>query len=164
MFALTKNTSRQKDIIEVVFRNGWDYMKGLLSGGKTDEPRLPSPEVLCNILVELGPVYVKLGQLLSTRPDLLSSRYIDALTDLQAQVPALQWTEIEGNLRQQLSQPLEDIFQQVETEAIAAGSIAQVHRATLKNGQTLALKIQRPGIEKIVDQDINLIHSLAELV
>jgi predicted unusual protein kinase regulating ubiquinone biosynthesis (AarF/ABC1/UbiB family) len=63
MFALTQNTSRQREIAEVVFRNGWDYMRGLITGGRADEPRLPSPTVLRNILIELGPVYVKLGQL-----------------------------------------------------------------------------------------------------
>jgi predicted unusual protein kinase regulating ubiquinone biosynthesis (AarF/ABC1/UbiB family) len=57
--------------VNVVLRHGWGYMRGLLLGGKTEEPSLPPPKVLCNILVELGPVYVKLGQLLSTRPDLL---------------------------------------------------------------------------------------------
>ena len=68
---LTQTTSRQRDIIEVVFRNGWDYMRQLLTGGKAGTPNLPPPNVLRNILVDLGPVYIKLGQLLSTRPDIL---------------------------------------------------------------------------------------------
>ncbi len=163
MFSLTQNTSRQREIIEVVFRNGWDYMRGLLTGGKTGEPQLPPPAVLRNILIELGPVYVKLGQLLSTRPDLLPGKYVDALTDLQAKVPAVAWTEVESQLQQQLSQPVEETFATINPEAVAAGSIAQVHRATLKNGQSVALKVQRPGIEAVVAQDISLIKSLAEL-
>mgnify|MGYP001801024936 CR=1 FL=1 len=73
--------SRQREIVEVFFRNGWDYMRRLLTGGSSDEPELPPPAVLRNILTELGPVYVKLGQLLSTRPDLLSPSYIQALSD-----------------------------------------------------------------------------------
>ncbi len=164
MFALTQTSSRQREIIEVVFRNGWDYMRGLLTGGKTDEPNLPPPAVLCKVLVELGPVYVKLGQLLSTRPDLLPGEYIEALTDLQANVPPVPWTEVEIQIRQQLRQPLEEVFAAVNPQAVAAGSIAQTHRATLKNGQDVALKVQRPGIEFIVAQDIALIRSLAELV
>ena len=163
MFSLTQNTSRQREIIEVVFRNGWDYMRGLLTGGKTGEPQLPPPAVLRNILIELGPVYVKLGQLLSTRPDLLPGKYVDALTDLQAKVPPVAWTEVESQLQQQLSQPVEETFATINPEAVAAGSIAQVHRATLKNGQSVALKVQRPGIEAVVAQDISLIKSLAEL-
>ncbi|MEM8827749.1 MAG: AarF/ABC1/UbiB kinase family protein [Cyanobacteria bacterium P01_G01_bin.19] len=164
MFALTKNTSRQREIAEVVFRNGWDYARGLLTGDKSDEPRLPSPEVLRNILIELGPVYVKLGQLLSTRPDLLPGRYVDTLTDLQANVPPVPWSEVENLIRQELSQPLETVFSHIDPQAIAAGSIGQVYRAVLNNGQTVALKVQRPGIEAVVARDISLIKSLAELV
>ena len=163
MFSLTQTSSRQREIIEVVFRNGWDYMRGLLTGGKTDEPNLPPPAVLRNILVDLGPVYVKLGQLLSTRPDLLPGEYVEALTDLQANVPAVPWIDVEVVIRQQLRQPLEEAFAAIDPQAVAAGSIAQTHRATLKNGQEVALKVQRPGIDLIVAQDIALIGSLAEL-
>ena len=164
MFSLTQTSSRQREIIEVVFRNGWDYMRGLLTGSKTDEPNLPPPAVLRNILVDLGPVYVKLGQLLSTRPDLLPGEYVEALTDLQANVPAVPWIDVEVVIRQQLRQPLEEAFAAIDPQAVAAGSIAQTHRATLKNGQEVALKVQRPGIEVIVAQDIALIRTLAELV
>jgi ubiquinone biosynthesis protein len=164
MFSLTQTTSRQREIIEVVFRNGWDYMRGLLTGGKTDEPTLPPPAVLRNILISLGPVYVKLGQLLSTRPDLLPGDYIEALTDLQANVPAVPWSEVEILIRQQLKIPLEEAFAAINPQAVAAGSIAQTHRATLKNGQEVALKVQRPGIDVVVAQDITLIRTLAELV
>ncbi|MGL5074616.1 MAG: ABC1 kinase family protein, partial [Waterburya sp.] len=164
MFALTKNTSRQREIAEVVFRNGWGYARGLLTGNKADEPRLPSPEVLRQILIELGPVYVKLGQLLSTRPDILPGRYVDTLTALQANVPPVPWEQVENLIRTELSQPLETIFSEIDRNAIAAGSIGQVYRAVLTNGQPVALKVQRPGIEVIVAQDIALIKSLAELV
>jgi predicted unusual protein kinase regulating ubiquinone biosynthesis (AarF/ABC1/UbiB family) len=164
MFALTQTSSRQREILEVVFRNGWDYMRGLLTGSKTDEPNLPPPAVLRNILVDLGPVYVKLGQLLSTRPDLLPGEYVEALTDLQANVPPVPWSQVEILIRQQLKQPLEEAFAAINPQAVAAGSIAQTHRATLKSGQEVALKVQRPGIEAIVAQDIALIRSLAELV
>jgi ubiquinone biosynthesis protein len=164
MFALTKNTSRQREIAEVVFRNGWGYARGLLAGKGADEPRLPSPEVLRKILIELGPVYVKLGQLLSTRPDILPGRYVDTLTALQAKVPPVPWEQVESLIRGELSQPLETIFSEIDRNAIAAGSIGQVYRAVLTNGQAVALKVQRPGIEAIVAQDISLIKSLAELV
>ncbi|MEC4802643.1 MAG: AarF/ABC1/UbiB kinase family protein [Jaaginema sp. PMC 1079.18] len=164
MFSLTQNTGRQKEILEVVFRNGWDYMRGLLSGDQADEPRLPSPEVLRNVLIELGPVYVKLGQLLSTRPDLLPSRYIESLTDLQARVPTVPWSQVETRLQEELKHPIAEIFSHIDTEALAAASIAQIHKAILHDGREVALKIQRPGIETVVEQDIALIKSLAELV
>jgi len=161
---LTQTSSRQRDIAEVVLRNGWDYMRRLLTGGKANEPDLPTPAVLRNILTELGPVYVKLGQLLSTRPDILSADYIDALSDLQANVPPVAWSEVEGVLRQQLGQPINSVFAQVDPQPVAAGSIAQTHQAILADGRTVALKIQRPGIDEVIEQDISLIKGLAELV
>ena len=164
MFALTKNTSRQREIAEVVFRNGWDYARGLLTGDKADEPRLPSPEVLRKVLIELGPVYVKLGQLLSTRPDLLPGRYVETLTDLQTNVPPVPWAQVEALIRQELGQPIEAVFSNIDRNAIAAGSIGQVYSAVLVSGQKVALKVQRPGIDLVVARDISLIKSLAELV
>ena len=163
MFSLAQNTSRQREIVEVVFRNGWDYMRGLLSGGTTSEPQLPSPEVLRNILIELGPVYVKLGQLLSTRPDLLPAKYVDVLTDLQADVPPVAWSKVKALIEQELGQTVDEAFATIESSAVAAGSIGQVHRATLPDGTSVALKVQRPDIEAIVAKDLALIKSLAEL-
>ncbi len=164
MFSLTQTSARQREIIEVVLGNGWDYMRGLLTAGKADNPQIPPPEVLRNILVELGPFYVKLGQLLSTRPDILPPSYIKALTALQANVPPVSWTAIEGLLLQELQQPLDAIFETINHEPIAAGSIGQIHRGTLIDGTEVAIKIQRPGIDKIVAQDITLIKGIAELV
>ncbi len=161
---LTQTVPRQREIIEVVLRNGWDYMRRLLTGGKADEPQLPTPAVLKNILVDLGPVYVKLGQLLSTRPDLLSAAYIEELSTLQDEVPQVPWAEIEVVIRKQLKRPLEETFTIVNHVPVAAGSIAQIHRATLINGQEVALKVQRPGIDMTIAQDIALIQGIADLV
>lgn len=163
MFSIAQKTSRQREIIEVVFRNGWDFARRLLVGGKADSPDLPTPEVLRNILIELGPVYVKLGQLMSTRPDILPPAYVEALTALQADVPPVPWSDVEVVLRQELSEPLESAFAEIARLPVAAGSIAQTHRATLSDGREVALKIQRPGIEKVVEQDISIIKGLAEL-
>ncbi|ACK66768.1 ABC-1 domain protein [Rippkaea orientalis PCC 8801] len=164
MFSLTQTSARQREIIEVVLGNGWDYMRGLLTVGKADNPQIPPPEVLRNILVELGPFYVKLGQLMSTRPDLLPPNYIKALTALQANVPPIPWTNIQEVLIEELQQPLESIFNYINPDPIAAGSIGQIHRGTLLNGTEVAIKIQRPSIDKIVAQDITLIKGIAELV
>jgi len=165
VFSSVRNISaRQRAIAEVVLRNGWDYMRRLLLGGKAEEPRLPPPAVLRNILVELGPVYVKLGQLLSTRPDLLPPQYIEELTALQAEVPPVPWEAVEVVIRQQLRQPLEATFATVDRQPVAAGSIAQTHHATLADGREVALKIQRPGIDKTIEQDITLLRGLAALV
>jgi len=161
---LTQTTSRQREIIEVFFRNGWDYMRRLLTGGKADEPQLPTPAVLRNILVDLGPVYVKLGQLMSTRPDILPAAYIEELSTLQDEVPPVAWAEVEVAIRQQLTRPLEQTFSAFNSIPVAAGSIAQTHRATLADGREVAVKVQRPGIDATVAQDIALIRGVAALV
>jgi predicted unusual protein kinase regulating ubiquinone biosynthesis (AarF/ABC1/UbiB family) len=161
---LTRNTSREGEIVEVVLRRGWDYMRRLLSGSKTDEPEPPPPEVLRNILTDLGPVYVKLGQLLSTRPDLLPPDYIDALSELQSGVPPVGAAEIEIFIRKNLQRSVEDVFDEFDYDSIAAGSIAQTHRARLKGGREVAVKVQRPGIESLVARDISIIKYIAKLV
>ena len=161
---LVQTSSRQGEIAEVVLRHGWVYMRRLLTGGKPDEPKLPTPTVLRNILVDLGPVYVKLGQLLSTRPDVLSAAYIESLSTLQSEVPPVPWADVEITIRQNLSRSLEETFSTINPQPIAAGSIAQTHRATLKDGREVALKVQRPGLAAIIEQDIKLIRLLASLV
>ncbi|MDZ8236883.1 MAG: AarF/ABC1/UbiB kinase family protein [Nostoc sp. ChiQUE01a] len=161
---LTQTVPRQREIIEVFLRNGWDYMRRLLTGGKADEPQLPTPAVLKNILIDLGPVYVKLGQLLSTRPDLLSAAYIEELSTLQDEVPPVPWSEVEIIIRKELKRPLAETFSIINPVPVAAGSIAQTHRATLIDGREVALKVQRPGIDITISQDIALIQGIADLV
>ncbi len=161
---LTQTVPRQREIIEVLFRNGWDYMRKILTGGKPEDPQLPTPAVLKKIFIDLGPVYVKLGQLLSTRPDILSGSYIDELSTLQDEVPPVAWSEVEILIRKQLKRPLEETFIKINPIPVAAGSIAQTHRATLADGREVALKVQRPGIDVTVAQDIALIQGIADLV
>ncbi|MBF2067273.1 MAG: AarF/ABC1/UbiB kinase family protein [Calothrix sp. C42_A2020_038] len=161
---ITQTVPRQREIIEVLFRNGWDYMRRLLTGGKPEDPQLPTPAVLKKILVDLGPVYVKLGQLMSTRPDILSASYIDELSTLQDEVPPVGWSEVEVLIRKELKSPLEETFKYINPVPVAAGSIAQTHRATLADGREVALKVQRPGIDITIAQDIALIQGIADLV
>ncbi|WP_026735375.1 ABC1 kinase family protein [Fischerella sp. PCC 9605] len=155
-------SQRQAEIIEVVLRNGWNYFRSrIVKDAEPEQPSLPLPKVLRQILIELGPTFVKLGQLLSTRPDLLSPEYIAVLETLQNNVPALPWSEIEPILETAFGQSLKDAFLIIEPVAIAAGSLAQVHRATLKNGEMVAIKVQRPGIREIVERDLEVLESLA---
>ena len=148
--------------MEVFLRHGWDYMRRLLVGKAPEEPDIPPPAVLRNILTDLGPVYIKFGQVLSTRPDLLPPAYIEALSSLQSTVPPVDAVTIRAFLEEQLDP--EVVFADVDYCAIASGSIGQVHRAVLKNGQPVALKIQRPGIEVQVRRDMALIRDIAKLV
>lgn len=161
---LARTSARQRDIIEIVLRNGWDYMRQLLTGSSAEQPQLPPPEILRKILTELGPVYVKLGQLLSTRPDILPPAYVEALTALQAKVDPVAWQDVEAVIRQELARPLEEVFVRVNPDPVAAGSIGQIHYAVLLDGRAVAVKVQRPGIDAVVEQDILLLKSLADLV
>ncbi len=161
---ITQTVPRQREIVEVLLRNGWDYMRRLLTGGKPEDPQLPTPAVLKKILIDLGPVYVKLGQLMSTRPDILSASYIEELSTLQDEVPPVAWSEVEILIRKQLKRPLEETFKYINPVPVAAGSIAQTHRATLIDGREVAMKVQRPGIDATIAQDIALIQGIADLV
>lgn len=164
MSVIVPTSSRQREILDVLLRHGWEYMRQLLTIGKTEQPEVPPPAILRNILTDLGPVYVKLGQLLSTRPDILPPEYIEALSELQSNVPPVPPDVIKEAIGQQLAQPPEAIFKTICYEALAAGSIAQAHQATLKDGRRVAIKIQRPGIDAVVMNDIELIRAIAELM
>ncbi|MBF2077999.1 MAG: AarF/ABC1/UbiB kinase family protein, partial [Synechococcales cyanobacterium T60_A2020_003] len=139
-------------------------MRRLLSGSNADEPELPTPAVLRNILTDLGPVYIKLGQLLSTRPDLLPADYITALSALQSNVPPEDAAEMEGFIRQNLPAPPDELFTEISYVPVAAGSIAQTHKAVLRDGRSVALKVQRPRLESVVAQDIEIIKYVAKLI
>ena len=164
MFSLTKTSSRQREIVEILLSNGWDYMRAVLTGVKTGEPQIPTPEALKKILVELGPFFVKLGQLLSTRPDLLPPTYVEAFSALQENVPPVAWELIKNVIETEIKVPLDSVFQYINPEAIAAGSIGQIHQAILIDGQQVAIKVLRPGIDKIVSQDSTLLKGIAELI
>jgi predicted unusual protein kinase regulating ubiquinone biosynthesis (AarF/ABC1/UbiB family) len=153
--------AREREVIAVLLKHGWEYLHQMLTVGQSDQNYAPIPDILCNVLIDLGPVYVKLGQLLSTRPDLLPAPYIEALSHLQSNVPPVNWDAIEPVLRQNLPRSLEEVLVKFDRVAIAAGSIAQVHRATLKDGQPVAVKIQRPGIEIVVAEDMAVLKRIA---
>ncbi|WP_322775430.1 ABC1 kinase family protein [Synechococcus sp. CBW1107] len=164
---MLSSSSRALEIVRVVSQHQWDYLLGLLSarlGSVPDaQPSLPAPEVLCRVLSELGPVFVKVGQLLSTRPDLLPDRYIRALGRLQSAVPPAPWSEVETRLLEQWQRPADEVFARFDTTPVAAGSIGQVHRAQLADGRAVAVKVLRPGIERQVEEDGQLLRQIAAL-
>ncbi len=119
------------------------------------------PRNLASALEELGPCFIKLGQLLSTRPDLLPPDYIEALSRLQdtiAPVPADQICQI---IESELGAPMSQLFQSFDRRPLATASIAQVHRAVLLDGQEVAVKVQRPGVRRTIEIDLEVLHELA---
>ncbi len=119
---------------------------------------------LKNALEELGPIYIKLGQLLSTRRDFLDSALADELQALQDKVPPFPMPAIDSLIANALGGPCEDFFARVDQEPIASASIAQVYGATLLNGDEVVIKLVRPGIERVVQADIRLLKRLARIV
>jgi ubiquinone biosynthesis protein len=107
-------------------------------------------------LEEAGGAFVKMGQLLSTRTDLLPPEWVDGLAELQHQVTPAPWDDVRALLEAELGAPLADRFATFDTDPISSASIGQVHRATLADGTAVAVKVQRPGIEPIIRRDVNI--------
>ncbi len=115
-------------------------------------------------LEELGPTFVKLGQIVSTRPDLVPVEFIQELSKLQDHVPPFPYAELKQVIESELGTPLDDIFQHFNETPLAAASIGQVHRARLKNGEEVVAKVQRPGIHKTIEVDLEIMLHLASLI
>lgn len=126
--------------------------------------RLSQPQRLRLAMEELGPTFIKLGQLLSTRPDVLGKEYIHEFSKLQDKVPAVSLEEVKDQILRELGHPAEELFAEFCKEPLAAASIAQVHRGRLKSGEEVVFKVRRPGIAKVVETDIDVLNGLAYLI
>lgn len=174
-----RSLKRYKQVLGVLIKYGFGHVieqlninyylelgKRIVTFGaiSKDIERLTPPERLRMAMEELGPSFVKLGQLLSTRPDLIPKNYADEFRKLQDKVPAVPFAEIKKQIEIQFGQPIEKLYARIEEEPIAAGSIAQVHRATLHSGEDVVVKVRRPGILKILETDLDILAGLAYLV
>jgi ubiquinone biosynthesis protein len=162
---------RVRRITEVLVRNGLGFMVEQLAldrflphiwrrqAGRADRAvsRLTVPERLRRTLEELGATYVKLGQLLSGRGDLLPPDYISELSKLLDAAPPVPIDDIRAVIDEELGAPVDDLFATFDEAPIASASIGQVHRATLPDGTVVAVKVQRPGIEAVVEADLRLL-------
>ncbi len=172
-----KDLQRFRDIVLVFLRYGYtDIAEALNLPGTLGIPSkrlreeqerfqdLESPERLRLAFEELGPTFVKLGQILSTRPDFVPEEFIKELTKLQYGASTLPYEEVIEVIETELRAPVSKFFKSVNRRPLGAASIAQVHKARLKDGRVVVLKVQRPGIDEVVQVDLEIMAYLASLI
>lgn len=145
-----RNFLRLVRIVVVLSKDMW-----ALRRYHPDKGDIDAPDRFARNLLELGPVFVKLGQILSTRPDILPESYVARLADLQERVPEVDFTTVRRIVEDELAAPLETAFASFETKPVAAASLAQVHKAQLADGRAVAVKVQRPGLEPLFCRDLD---------
>jgi ubiquinone biosynthesis protein len=176
----TRSIGRLSEIAQVMVRHGFGYffeahkLSDLLPG-RSAEDRLADMAAeqgaassargqhLREVLDELGPTFVKFGQLLSTRPDVVPPDIVVELRGLQDDVRPFPFEQAERVIEQELGNTLERLFLDFEPAPVAAASIGQVHRATLPNGRRVAVKVQRPGAPEKIEADLGLLYQAARL-
>jgi len=172
-----RDVGRLHDIASILIRYGFGDMvrrMGLanvleragraLHWNEADQlAHLPPPARVRRALEELGPTFVKLGQVLATRVDLFEPEWIAEFSKLQDSAPAAPWADIRQQLAEDLGAPPEEIFAAFDPQPLAAASIAQVHRANLEDGSGVVVKVRRPGIRPVIEADLRWLSRLADL-
>ncbi|MDZ4082668.1 MAG: AarF/UbiB family protein, partial [Bdellovibrionales bacterium] len=165
-----RNAARLRTIASVFARYGFQNIAERIRLGKfvverlsgIDAEQFTPAERLRMAFEELGPTFVKLGQLLATRPDLVPEEFVDEFKRLHDQVSALPFERMRETLEQQYGRDLDVVFQEIDTNPIGAASIAQVYRAVLKDGTKVVVKVQRPGIIDVIRNDVGVLYFLAD--
>ncbi|KAB2022118.1 hypothetical protein ES319_D07G187000v1 [Gossypium barbadense] len=143
-----------------------DNAKWAYAGGFTEDKqkkrRRTTASWLRERVLQLGPTFIKLGQLSSTRSDLFPREFVDELAKLQDKVPAFSPKKARGFIEKELGAPIHVLFKEFEDQPIAAASLGQVHRAVLHNGEKVVVKVQRPGLKKLFDIDLRNLKLIAE--
>lgn len=170
-----RDIGRFRDIVAVLAKNGFGQVvdlleleerrviRSLVRSQSAPDQALTTPERLAKALEELGPTFIKLGQILATRPDLLPEGWTASLTRLQSQVAPEPVERITAVIEHELGRSVDELFASFDPEPVAAASIAQVHHATLEDGTEVAVKVIRPEIRRTIDSDIDILYMLAAL-
>ena len=159
-----RSLGRLSEIAQVAVRHGFGYA---IEGHKAADPGAEGTargRHLREMLDELGPTFVKFGQLLSTRPDVVPPDIIAELRGLQDDVRPFPYSDVERTIEEELGQPVVRLFTEFDPEPLAAASIGQVHRATLPNGRRVVVKVQRPDAPRKIEADLSLMYQAARLV
>jgi len=167
--------ARQREIVEVLTRNGLELLVAA-AGLPEERPRtvllrlvarqvhdrgLSRPEIVRQTLEELGPTFVKMGQVLATRRALVPPAFADELAKLQDQMNRVPLDRVRAVIEAELGEPVESVFASFDDEPVGSASLGQVHNATLRDGRPVVVKVLRPGIEAVVESDLAILRDVA---
>ncbi len=178
MLNAARDLGRVQDIAAVMIRYGFGGFVRKLGVGSAlertgrilhwkqveDFTALDTPQRIRRALEDLGPTFIKLGQILATRVDLFTPPYIAEFEKLQDQAPPVPFEELLPQIEEDIGGSIDEIFSQVDRQPLAAASIAQVHKAVLTDGTQVILKIRRPGLRKIIEADLRLLYRIVDIV
>jgi len=173
-----RNFMRYRQILGIIFKYGFGNVIDSLNieqyieiglqlisrKRRTRFERLSGSERIRMIFEELGPTFIKFGQILSSRPDLIPVNLLHELAKLQDRVPPFSFEDVKQIISLEFGKPWNEVFEYIEQDPIASASIGQVHRAGLKGVGEVAVKVQRPGIRKVIEVDLEIMHHLATLM
>lgn len=172
-----RSIRRYRQIVKILIKYGFDHLleylnlsqfvarsRRVLRRNGSTIAQLSPAERMRLALEELGPSFIKLGQVLSTRPDVIPRNFVDEFAKLQDNVPSFPFAEVKEQIRLELGKSAENFFSYLEPVAIAAASIAQVHRARLISGEDVVVKVRRPGVVEVIETDIDVLMGLALLM
>lgn len=134
---------------------GWDKLTG------RDNDQGKRAKQLLRIITRLGPGFIKVGQALSTRPDLIRQDFLEELTKLQDQLPPFPNEQAYATIERELDRPIKEVFQTISAQPVAAASLGQVYKGTLRTGEEVAIKVQRPNLQPIITRDIYVLRIIA---
>ncbi|MGO1173259.1 MAG: ABC1 kinase family protein [Actinomycetaceae bacterium] len=161
--ARVRRARRYAEVVQIAARHGLvAWLRPRMPRRRDDDAPLTSARALRRALEDAGVTFVKLGQMLSTRPDLIPAPVVEELARLQSDAPALSWEDVRPAIDEALGRPLEEVFAHVDTVPLAAASVAQVHTGRLHDGSEVVLKIQRPGARQQVTGDMDIVLRLAD--
>ena len=142
------------------YNKSWSYPGGVTEA-KQAARRKAQAVWIRNTLLDLGPTFIKVGQLFSTRADIFPSEYVEELAKLQDKVPAFSYEQVEAIIEQELGKKIPELFQNFEPIPLAAASLGQVHKAVLHTGEAVVVKVQRPGLKKLFEIDLQILKGIA---
>ncbi|NJN59517.1 MAG: AarF/ABC1/UbiB kinase family protein [Leptolyngbyaceae cyanobacterium SL_5_9] len=167
-----KNYSRQRRFIDIwtfvlkllaaqwLYKKSWSYR-----GGATEENKARRRRALAvwirETFLDLGPTFIKLGQLFSTRADLFPVEYVEELSKLQDRVPAFSYEQVEAIIQEDFDKAIPELYRSFDPIPLAAASLGQVHRAQLHSGEEVVVKVQRPGLKKLFEIDLRILKGIA---